>query len=81
VREALAVRIDVSQLTNDDGRALVNDAYRLPEEHADRLVSYVQGRAEGNPFFVVELLRALEGGVLLPAENGDWRLGALGSGR
>ena len=77
VREALAVRVDVSPLTNDDVRALIDDAYGLPEGDADRLATYLQQRAEGNPFFVVELLRALEGSVLLPGADAGWALGAL----
>lgn len=77
VREALAVRIDVSLLTRDDVRGVIDDAYRLPEAAADRLASHVQQRADGNPFFVVELLRALEGSVLLPDGHGGWTLGAF----
>ncbi len=77
VREALAVRIDVSPLTNDAVRALIDDGYRLPEEQAARLATYLQQRAEGNPFFVVELLRALEGSVLQPDGETGWTLGSL----
>ena len=77
VREALAVRIDVSPLTNDDVRALIEDGYRLPVESAARLATSLQQRSEGNPFFVVELLRSLEGSVLLPTDDGGWTLGAL----
>jgi DNA-binding CsgD family transcriptional regulator/tetratricopeptide (TPR) repeat protein len=77
VREALAVRIDVSPLTNDAIRALIDDAYRLPAESAIRLTNYLQQRSEGNSFFVVELLRSLEGNVLLPTAGGHWALGPL----
>ena len=76
VREALAVRIDISPLTIDDVRALIEDGYRLPFESATRLATSLQQRSEGNPFFVVELLRSLEGSVLLPTDDG-WTLGAL----
>jgi predicted ATPase/DNA-binding CsgD family transcriptional regulator len=77
VREALAVRIDVSPLTKDNVRALIDDTYSLPGEDADRLATYLQRRAEGNPFFVVELLRALEGNVLLQGVEMGWSLGGL----
>lgn len=79
VREALAVRIDVSLLTQNDVRALIDDAYGLPGASADRLAAHVQQRAEGNPFFIVELLRALEGSVILPDACGGWMLGAFES--
>src|SRR5690606_6073219 len=77
VREALAVRIDVSLLTRDDVRAVIDDADRLPEAAAVRLASHVQQRADGNRFCVVGLLRALEGSVLLPDGHGGWTLGAF----
>lgn len=77
VREAGAERFAVAALDDDAVRALARARYRLPDGDADRLVAYLQGRAEGNALFVGELLRALEeGGGLLP--NGDgWRLGDL----
>jgi DNA-binding CsgD family transcriptional regulator len=77
VREALAVRVDVSPLTIDAVRALIDDAYRLPEERSAYLAAYLQLRAEGNPLFVVELLRALEGSVLRPESEAGWTLGSL----
>ena len=77
VREALAVRIDLSPLSNDDVRSLIEHDYRLSEEHAIRLTSYVQSHAEGNPFFVREFLRSLEGRSLLQLESGAWTLDEL----
>ncbi len=77
VREALAVRIDLSPLGDDDVHALVEHAYHLPADDADRLVSYLQARAEGNPFFLGELLRSLVGTVLLPTTTGGWALSTL----
>jgi DNA-binding CsgD family transcriptional regulator len=77
VREALAVRIDLSSLGNDDVCTLIDHAYRLPAGDTSRLAAYLQERAEGNPFFVGELLRSLEGTVLLPIAAGGWTLGAL----
>lgn len=77
VREALAVRIDLSPLGNDDVRALIDHTYQLPEVDTRRLAAYLQERAEGNPFFVGELLRSLEGRALRPDAAGSWTLGTL----
>lgn len=77
VREALAVRIDLSPLNDNDVQALIERVYQLPAGDANRLAISLQQRAEGNPFFVGELLRSLEGTVLLPAPDGRWRLGPL----
>ncbi len=77
VREALAVRVDVSSLSDDDVCALIDHTYHLPEDDTSRLAIYLQERAEGNPFFLGEVLRSFEGTVLLPAASGGWTLGAL----
>ena len=77
VREALAVRIDLSPLADDHVRALIDHAYRLPPDDAARLAGYLQARAGGNPFFIGELLRSLEGTVLVRGDDGGWNLGAL----
>jgi ATP/maltotriose-dependent transcriptional regulator MalT len=77
VREALAVRIDLSSLRHDDVCTLIDHAYQLPADDTSRLAAHLQDRAEGNPFFVGELLRSLEGTVLLPTAAGGWTLGAL----
>jgi DNA-binding CsgD family transcriptional regulator len=77
VREALAVRIDVSPLGDDDVCTLIDHAYQLPPDDTSRLAAYLQARAEGNPFFLGELLQSLEGTVLRPTATGGWELGAL----
>ncbi|HEX7103236.1 MAG TPA: AAA family ATPase [Nitrolancea sp.] len=77
VREALAVRIDLSPLRDDDVRLLIEHDYHLSRHDAIRLTHYVQAYAQGNPFFVSELLRSLEGTALLQAESGAWTLGVL----
>ena len=43
----------------------------------DRLIAYLQERAEGNPFFLGELLRTLEEGGMLRPTDGGWALGDL----
>ncbi len=77
VREALAVRIDLSPLVDDDVRTLIDHTYRLPPDDTRRLAVYLQVHAEGNPFFLGELLRSLEGTALLLTEAGTWALGTL----
>lgn len=77
VREALAVRIDVSPLSDDDVCALIEQAYPLSADDTRRLAMYLQERAEGNPFFLGELLRSLEGTILRQTADEGWHLGAL----
>jgi DNA-binding CsgD family transcriptional regulator len=77
VREALAVRVDLAPLSDDDARALIDRAYHLSHDDTCRLAAYLQARAEGNPFFLGELLHSLEGTVLLPSQARGWTLGAL----
>ncbi len=77
VREALAVRIDLSPLSDDDVYTLIEQTYALPSADTHRLTSHLQAHAEGNPFFVGELLRSLEGSVLVHAAGADWSLGSL----
>jgi DNA-binding CsgD family transcriptional regulator/tetratricopeptide (TPR) repeat protein len=77
VREALAVRIDLSAVGDDDVRTLIDHIYQLPTSDTNRLVTYLQPRADGNPLFLGELLRSLEGTVLLPIATGGWRLGTF----
>ena len=48
-----------------------------PDRPSYGVMAYLQSRAEGNPLFLGELLRALEeAGTLHPDEHG-WRLGDL----
>ncbi|HEX6737775.1 MAG TPA: AAA family ATPase, partial [Vicinamibacteria bacterium] len=78
VREAAAVRLDLRPLEQQDVRALVAARYPLPPADAARLVAYLLGHAEGNPFYTGELLRTLEEERLLrPGEPAGWALGDL----
>ncbi len=86
VREASAARLDLHPLSDDDLRELVRSRHALAAWDEARLVTYLHGRAGGNPLFAGELLRALEEeGVLHPATAGDdgavWRLGDLSAVR
>lgn len=49
VREAHALRLDLHPLTDEDVRSVVAARYALRREEAERLVRYLQGRAEGIP--------------------------------
>jgi DNA-binding CsgD family transcriptional regulator len=77
VREAEPVRIDLRPLDDDAVGALVATRYALPEPDVTRLVRYLRERAEGNPFFIGELLRALEEDGRLRRAEGTWALGDL----
>ncbi|MDQ4135960.1 MAG: AAA family ATPase, partial [Pseudomonadota bacterium] len=60
VREARAERLDLKGLSDDETRALVQANYRLSEADERRLAAYLQQRTDGNPFYIGEVLRALE---------------------
>ena len=77
VREAGAERLDVRQLNAEDVRMLVITRYQLSDADATRLVAHLQERAEGNPFFLGELLRTLEEEGTLRATDAGWTLGDL----
>ncbi len=80
VREAGGVRIDLHRLDTGAHNALVAARYALSDVDRERLVTYLQQHAEGNPFFLTELLRSLEEEGLLSAEgSGRWRLEDLSS--
>ncbi|HET8629857.1 MAG TPA: AAA family ATPase [Thermomicrobiales bacterium] len=77
VREAHAARLDLRPLDTAAVRALVAARYPVAEPGLERLVAYLQGRAEGNPFFLGELLRALEEEATLRPAGETWALGDL----
>ncbi|RIK43252.1 MAG: hypothetical protein DCC58_09845 [Chloroflexi bacterium] len=74
VREAPAHRISLAPLTSDAVQALVVRYYDLPEADLTRLVSYVAGRSQGLPLYVLELLRALEEEQRLYQTASGWML-------
>jgi tetratricopeptide (TPR) repeat protein/transcriptional regulator with XRE-family HTH domain len=77
VREAQPERIELRPLDNTDIESLVADRYTLAAPDQRRLVAYLLTHAEGNPFFLEELLRTLEAERVLGAATNGWSLGAL----
>lgn len=79
VHDSGGLRLDLKRLDATDLDALVALMYGVPENDRSRLIGYLLDHAEGNPFFVIELLRALEeqldGGLI--RTGGTWSLGGL----
>ncbi|HET8629014.1 MAG TPA: AAA family ATPase [Thermomicrobiales bacterium] len=79
-REAPTTRVALPRLDDAAVRALVAARHPLARRDEDRLVAYLQARAAGNPFYLGELLHALEEvGLLRPATPpaAGWALGDL----
>ena len=77
VRESPAQRIQLTQLDRDAVREMIEGDYALNEGDTIRLIEYVWQRAEGNPFFVDELLQGLRAEQVLQPSEDRWRLGGL----
>jgi hypothetical protein len=79
VRETPAERVDLHALEDEAVRSIVAGRYALPRVIELRLVKYLQQHAEGNPFFLNELLRTLESEQLLQHDAGGWQVHDLES--
>jgi DNA-binding CsgD family transcriptional regulator len=79
IRESDGFRLDLKPWTRQDLWDFLAARYDLPGQDTDRLVGYLDVHAEGNPFFVTELLRALEGesDAGLARHDGGWRLAQI----
>lgn len=77
VREAQTERIDLRRLDEANIRTLVLGHYPLAAGAVTSLVAYLQKHTEGNPFFLTEVLRTLEGERLLYQANDVWQIGEL----
>jgi DNA-binding CsgD family transcriptional regulator len=80
VRESGGERIDLGHLTRDDLTSIVDTYFPFAPADRERLVDFLVEHSDGNPFFAVELLRALEqrgqnGGLW--RSDGGWVLGDL----
>ncbi len=77
VRESDVTRIALRPLGRVAIQALVERRYSLPPEERDRLSTYLGDRSEGNPFFIEELLVALQSNQTLKRTGDSWCLGDL----
>lgn len=77
IREAQPLRVQLRRLSHADVTTLIARRYQLPAHEARRLAGYAHERSDGNPFFLHEILLALEYHATLQSANGAWRLGTL----
>ncbi len=77
VRESRAVRLKLNRFDRIDTGDLIHKRYALENDDHERLLAYLQQRAEGNPFFIDELLRSLEDESILNLNQDRWMLGDL----
>jgi DNA-binding CsgD family transcriptional regulator/RecA/RadA recombinase len=77
VREAPCTRVPLRRLSEDDVRVLLRERYRLSATDERRLLAWLDRLAEGSPFFLLELLNALELDGVLFASAAGWELGDL----
>jgi DNA-binding CsgD family transcriptional regulator/tetratricopeptide (TPR) repeat protein len=79
VRESDGLRLVLGPLSASELHLLVESRYALANDETDRLATYLETRTDGNPFFAVEILQALEnqeaGGLRLV--DGGWTFGEL----
>jgi DNA-binding CsgD family transcriptional regulator len=77
IRETGGRRLDLRPLGSADLLAYVRSRHPMRGSDEARLVAYLERHADGNPFFVVELLRALTEKGLLRSAGNRWELGEL----
>lgn len=71
---ATPIRLPLAPLTEADSRALVLQILRKLPDIPPALLELIVRSADGNPFYVEELVRVLiEDGVIIPGE-GEWQL-------
>jgi len=78
-RESPVARLSPRPLNGEAIAALVRARYPLADGDAERLVTYLNQRSEGNPLFVAQLLRALEDQDTLRPVGPGWQLGDVGN--
>ena len=77
VRESRVVRLKLNRFDRIDTGDLIHKRYGLDDDDHERLSDYLQQRAEGNPFFIDELLFSLEDESILSLDHDRWMLGDL----
>lgn len=65
-------RIDLKPLTDEESRLLVRQALSEHVEIPDTLVEAIVSRAEGNPYFIEELVQVLLEDGIITKEGGKW---------
>jgi predicted ATPase len=74
-RDVPVDRLDLGRLSDDDCRTLVLDVLQRIETIPADLVELVVERAEGNAFFVEELIKMLiDDGAIVTSDDGVWRV-------
>ncbi len=79
IRESSARRIDVHPLSPEATSSLIAKRYALDPANHTRLLDWLSARAEGNPFFLEELLHELEYRQFRQEQSGSWTLVELRS--
>ncbi len=69
VRESAPERIDLKALGLNEIATLIDARYMLTDADGLRLARYLDRRAEGNPLFLMELLRSLEASGFLTSHG------------
>ena len=77
VREGPTHRLPLQPLNDAAVLELVRERYRLTREDEQRLTIYLADRAEGHPFFTIELLQMLDEQHMLTPTAGGWQLANL----
>lgn len=77
IRESGAERIDLRPIDESATSELLVHYYTLSEQDRQRLISYLDNHAEGNPLYLLEILRVLENDDKLRQHDGSWSLGDL----
>jgi class 3 adenylate cyclase/tetratricopeptide (TPR) repeat protein len=74
-RDVPVDRLDLARLSDDDCRTFVLDVLQRVETIPADLVELVVERAEGNAFFVEELIKMLiDDGAIVTSDDGVWRV-------
>jgi ATP/maltotriose-dependent transcriptional regulator MalT len=74
IRESPATRVEVRPFDEIEQREFIRRRFRFGETDEARLATYLNERAEGNPFFAEELLRSLEDAGALIQRGDEWEL-------
>ncbi|MFW6075198.1 MAG: helix-turn-helix transcriptional regulator [Chloroflexota bacterium] len=77
VRESVTLRVTLQPLQREAMRQLIRSRYELSNSDEVRLASHIASHAEGNPFFIEELLNDLEYRGVLEEKDEQWSVGDL----